>query len=98
VSLDDNVVTGKAALADGGGNDRMLAAYPKALPADAVSDDERQEPVPDFAGDTERKLATGTNRHVADDYRIRDDSDIASVEGSANDTEDAASELFDETF
>jgi hypothetical protein len=92
LSFDDDAITGKAALADGGGNGKLLAAYPKPLSVKATSEQH------DLSGDSDKQLATGSDQAFDEGYRIGDDSDIASVEGSANDTEDASIGLLDETF
>jgi hypothetical protein len=82
-------ITGKAALADGGGNGRLMAANQRTLSDDAVSE-EKVQPASDLVDDAK---ATGPD----DGNRIGDDSDVASVDGSVNDG-DADGEFFDETF
>ena len=75
------VVLGTApALAGSDGNGRLVAAQPTALP-----DDESQQRAPDFAIDVRATHTTGTGRNADDGDLIRDDSDVASVDGSAND-------------
>jgi hypothetical protein len=87
------VVLGTApALAGSDGNGRLVAAHPTALP-----DDEWQQQAPDFAIDIRETQTTGTGRNANDGDLIRDDSDVASVDGSAND--DAGAEpLFGGTY
>ncbi len=89
-------ITGEAALADGGGNGRLMAANQRALPDDAMRE-EKVQPASDFV-DAAMATETGEGLGDPDDgNRIGDDSDVASVDGSANDGE-AADEYFDETF
>ncbi len=92
-------ITDKAALADGGGNGRLMAVSQGVPPDDAMSE-ETVRPVSDFLDDAK---ATATSQGFGDPddgNRIADDSDVASVDGSANDGDaaDADGEFFDETF
>ena len=81
----------KAALADGGGNGKLVAVK-TAEPGggSAVSDQEDQRV--DDAGDGAPIEIDPTLGGDGD--RIPDDSDIASVEGSANDDSEAAASEF----
>jgi hypothetical protein len=92
LALSALAITGKAALADGGGNGRLMAANQRTLSDDAVSE-EKVQPAPDLVDDAE---ATGLG-DPDDGNRIGDDSDVASVDGSVNDG-DADGDFFDETF
>jgi hypothetical protein len=79
------------ALAGSDGNGRLVAAHPTALP-----DDEWQQQAPGFAIDVRDTQASGTDGDADDRSLIRDDSDVASVDGSAND--DVAADAVDELF
>ncbi len=68
------------ALAGSDGNGRLVAAHPTALP-----DDESQQQAPSFAIDVHETQASGANDDADDGNLISDDSDVASVDSSAND-------------
>jgi hypothetical protein len=91
-------ITGKAVLADGGGNGRLMAVNQKALPGDAMGEEEEKvQAASDLVDDAK---ATETSQGLGDPddgIRIGDDSDVASVDGSANDG-NAADEFFAESF
>jgi hypothetical protein len=80
---------GKAALADAGGNGRLVAANPKPLPgSDAMGDQEKMQPASAIADDADDLKTTGADQPLVtgdDGDRIEDDSDVASVDRSAND-------------
>lgn len=86
----------RAALPDGGGNGKLVAARVAEPAADGAASDQEDQRV-DHAGtmptiEMDQKLS-------GDGDRIGDDSDIASVEGSANDdSETAAGELSGGSF
>jgi len=91
LSFDDDgdAIAGKAALAGAGGNGRLVAVKSE-TPSDdnAASGEEKMPPASDRADDADEGPATETNRDLGngdDGDRIRDDSDIASVDGSVND-------------
>ena len=50
-----------------------------------LPDDESQQRAPDFVIDVRETHTNGTGRNADDGDLIRDDSDVASVDGSAND-------------
>jgi hypothetical protein len=91
----------KAALGDGGGNGRLVAARLSEPNADgAATDRDKGQPVSEMAD-------TGANPKIEIDQKlsdaddgdgIGDDSDVASVEGSVNDTVDTGGERLGETF
>jgi hypothetical protein len=82
-------IAGKAALADGGGNGRLVAVNPMPSP-DAAREQGRPQPTPPFADDAHDSRPDATDERAGDG--IGDDSDIASVDGSANDGEAAPDE------
>ena len=88
-------VTFKSALPGADSNGRLIAAHPNTLP-----DDEEVQQAPGFAAEVHDIQADRTNGDADDDSLIRDDSDIASVDGSANDAvaADAGDELFGGSF
>ena len=75
----------KTALADGGGNGRLVAVkLADPSPAGATAGRAIGQPVSYVAdGDTEQPVRL--EHSIDDGDRIGDDSDVASVEGSAND-------------
>ncbi|HUL09348.1 MAG TPA: hypothetical protein VLV76_23655 [Candidatus Acidoferrum sp.] len=75
----------KAPLADGGGNGRLVAAkLADPSPLGATAGQGIGQPISYVAdGDAEQPLRL--DRSIDDGDRIGDDSDVASVEGSAND-------------
>jgi len=79
-------IIGKVALADGGGNGRLVAANPKPLAgSDAIGGQEKMPPASDLVDDIE---ATGADQPLVngnDGDRVEDDSDVASVDRSAGD-------------
>src|SRR5882672_8764305 len=84
-----DAIAGKAALADAGGNGRLVAVKSE-MPSDgnAASAEEKKLPASDRADDTDAGPAAGADPDLGngdDGDGIRDDSDIASVDGSAND-------------
>ena len=86
---DGDAIAGKAALADAGGNGRLVAVKSE-MPSDdnAASVEEKTPPASDRADDTDEGPAAGADPDLGngdDGDGIRDDSDIASVDGSAND-------------
>jgi hypothetical protein len=82
-------VTFKSALAGADSNGRLVAAHPNTL-----TDDKQAQQAPGFAADIRDTPASGTNGDADDGSLIRDDSDVASVDGSAND--DVAADAGDE--
>lgn len=85
LSFDDDgdAIAGKAARAGAGGNGRLVA-----VKSETLSDEEKKRPASDRADDADEGPATETNQNLGngdDGDRIRDDSDIASVDGSVND-------------
>ena len=86
------------ALADGGGNGRLVAATaPTPAAENALTDDVKSQPISSRADETQ-KIEIDQDLDRADDGRwIGDDSDIASVDGSAND-DDAVDEYLDGSF
>lgn len=82
------------ALADGDGNGRLVAATaPKPAADNALTDD-----VKSSRADETVKIEINQDLDRADDGRwIGDDSDVASVDGSAND-DDAVGEYLDGSF
>ena len=90
----------KAALADGGGNGRLVAVRLAEPTADGtMADQGKGQPISEMDDDA------GANSKITIDLRssgdfdsIGDDSDIASVEGSANDTVDPGGELLGGSF
>ena len=88
-TFDGDAIAGKAALADAGGNGRLGAVKSEPLnDATAANGEENKPPASDRVDDADEALPTATNPDLgnADDGdRIRDDSDTASVDGSAND-------------
>jgi hypothetical protein len=89
LTFDGDAIAGKTALADAGGNGRLVAVKSESLNDDtATNSEEKKPPVSDHADDADEGTAIGANPDLgsADDGdRIRDDSDTASVDGSAND-------------
>jgi hypothetical protein len=89
LTFDGAAIAGKAALADAGGNGRLVAVRSESPnDAAATNGEEQKPPASDPADDADEALPIGTNPDLgnADDGdRIRDDSDTASVDGSAND-------------
>ncbi len=83
-------LTFQSAWAGADGNGRLVAAHPAALP------DDEPLPAPGFAADVLALPASGASGDADDGDLIRDDSDVASVDGSANDdaAADPAGELF----
>ena|SRR5262245_52749466 len=92
---DGDAITGTAALAEGGGNGRLVAANPPLPAADgAVAEGEQEQPVSGLADDAGQDLGSAD-----DGDRIGDDSDIASVDISAKDADaDAGGGPFGEAF
>ena len=88
-------ITLQRAAAGADGNGRLVAAHPTTLP-----DEQQEQQAPGFADDVHETQASGTNRDADDADLIRDDSDVASVDGSANDdaAADAGGELFGGLF
>ena len=88
---DGDAITSNAALAGEGGNGRLVAANSEALlDADAVigEEEEKEQSASDVADDANENQATGTGRGLGngdDGDRVGDDSDVASVDASAND-------------
>ena len=86
---DGDAITGNAALAGEGGNGRLVAANSQALlDADAVIDEEKEQSASGLADDANENQATGTGQGLGngdDGDRVGDDSDVASVDASAND-------------
>jgi len=84
----------KAALADGGGNGRLLAvklaepAPPEATTAHAIG-----QPISYLVDGADTEPPASLERSLDDGDRIGDDSDVASVEGSANDDDGANGEF-----
>jgi hypothetical protein len=89
VTFDGDAIAGKPALADAGGNGRLVAVKSEPLnDAAATNGEEKKPPASDRVDDADEALPTATSPDLgnADDGdRIRDDSDTASVDGSAND-------------
>lgn len=79
------VLGATTALAGSDGNGRQVAAHPTALP-----DEEWQKQTPGLANDVHETQTNGTNGNADDGNLIRDDSDVASVDGSASDDAGAA--------
>jgi len=73
------------ALGGSDGNGRLVAAHPTARP-----DDEWQQQAPGVTSDVRKTQTTGTTGNTDDGNLVRDDSDVASVDGSANDDARAA--------
>lgn len=73
-------VTFKSALAGADDNGRLVAAHPNTLP-----DDVQEQQAPGFAADVHDTQASGTDGDADGGNLIKDDSDVASVDGSAND-------------
>ena len=73
------------ALGGSDGNGRLVAAHPTALP-----DDEWQQQAPGVTIDVRKTQTNGTSGNTDDGNLVRDDSDVASVDGSANDEARAA--------
>jgi hypothetical protein len=91
---DGDAIAGKAALADGGGNGRLVAVNPMP-PPDAAPEQGQPQPAPPFADDARHSRADETDQRLGngdDGDGIGDDSDIASVDGSANDSDAAQNE------
>ena len=89
LTFDGDAIAGKTALADAGGNGRLVAVKSE-TPSDdnATSAEEKKLPASDRADDTDEGPAAGADPDLGngdDGDGIRDDSDIASVDGSAND-------------
>ena len=80
------------ALGGSDGNGRLVVAHPTALPAD-----EWQQQAPGVAIDVRETQTNGTNGNSDDGNLVRDDSDVASVDGSAND-DARADPLFGGTY
>jgi hypothetical protein len=98
VDNDAKAITGKAALADGGGNGRLVAARSPAPAAEnALTDAVKSQPISSRA-DEAVKIEINQDLDSADDGDwIGDDSDVASVDGSAND-DDAVGEYLGGSF
>jgi hypothetical protein len=80
----------KAALPDGGGNGRLIAVR---LPAAAMTGQQDEQPIGDLVDAAGTPPKIGIDQQPGDaDYGIGDDSDVASVEGSANDNPDLGGE------
>ena len=74
----------KAALPDGGGNGRLIAIT--LPPAAAMTGQQDEQPIADLVDAADATPKIRIDRDPGDaDYGIGDDSDVASVEGSAND-------------
>jgi hypothetical protein len=75
----------KAALPDGGGNGRLVAArLPQ--PAAVMTGQQDEQPIADLDAAAGATPKIRIDRELRDaDYGIGDDSDVASVEGSVND-------------
>jgi hypothetical protein len=84
----------KAALADGGGNGRLVAFKPAdPAPAEITTGRAIGQPISYVVDSTGTEPALGIERSIDDSHQIGDDSDVASVEGSANDDGSANSAL-----
>jgi hypothetical protein len=93
-TFDGDAIAGKAALADGGGNGRLVAVNPTP-PPDAAREQGQPQPAPPFADAARHSRADETDQRLGnsdDGDGIGDDSDIASVDGSANDSDAAQDE------
>jgi len=75
----------RAAFPDGGGNGRLIAVrLPE--PAAAMTGQQDEQPIKDLVDTAGPTPKIRIDREPGDaDYGIGDDSDVASVEGSAND-------------
>jgi|SRR5215468_83136 len=82
-----------SALADGGGNGRLVAVR-LAEPADnvGITDRNKGQPISDARTTMNQKIVRRLGE-VDDHGPIGDDSDVASVEGSANDALDAGDQF-----
>jgi hypothetical protein len=87
-----------AALADGGGNGRLVAFYAKAPNDAAAGGEETVRPLSGLVDDAKASAASQNPGHADDGTWIADDSDVASVDGSVNDDDTADADGFDTTF
>jgi len=88
----------KAALGDGGGNGRLVAAMLSEPIADSADKGQPVSEIVDAAGANPKIEIDQKLGDAEDGDGIGDDSDVASVEGSVNDTVDTGGERPGETF